>query len=41
MQAEIRKPELQSIEEAIAKGYTFHIGINEAETLKASYFMTQ
>jgi hypothetical protein len=36
MQAEIRKPELQTIDEAIEKGYTFHIEKQNVHTYKDS-----
>jgi hypothetical protein len=39
MQAEIRKPELQTIDEAIEKGYTFYIDMNKAFTYEASGLM--
>jgi hypothetical protein len=39
MQAEIRKPELQSIDEAIEKGYTFHIDEKNAYAYEVSGLM--
>jgi hypothetical protein len=39
MQAEIRKPELQTIDEAIKKGYTFIMGDNEFNVFQDSEFM--
>jgi hypothetical protein len=39
MQAEIRKAELQTIDEAIEKGYTFHIATTNAFTYEVSGLM--
>jgi hypothetical protein len=39
MQAEIRQPELQTIDEAITKGYTFHIEKTEAHIYEISGLM--
>jgi hypothetical protein len=41
LQSEIRKPELQSIEEAIGKGYTFYIDATDVDTLKTSDLIAQ
>jgi hypothetical protein len=38
MQAEIRKPELETVNEAIEKGYTFILPESDAIVLKESYF---